>query len=153
MDVKAGKYLTFVLKNENYGIPICVVKEIIAMLPITKVPKTPDFVKGVINLRGKVISIMDLRLKLDLEERAYDERTCIIVVDVQQGETSKQMGIAVDIVAEVVDISDKEIQSLEKEDVQIDGDFVRGIAKLKDKVVILLDIQKILTTEELEELK
>lgn len=153
MDVKAGKYLTFVLKNENYGIPICVVKEIIAMLPITKVPKTPNFVKGVINLRGKVISIMDLRLKLELEERAYDERTCIIVVDIQGGETSKQMGIAVDIVAEVVDISDKEIQSLEKEDVQIDGDFVRGIAKLKDKVVILLDIQKILTTEELEELK
>lgn len=153
MEAKAGKYLTFVLKDENYGIPICVVKEIIAMLPITKVPKTPNFVKGVINLRGKVISIMDLRLKLELEERIYDERTCIIVVDIQEGELSKQMGIAVDIVAEVVDISEKEIQSLEKEDVQIDGDFIRGIAKLKERVVILLDIQKILTTEELKDLK
>lgn len=153
MEAKAGKYLTFVLKDENYGIPICVVKEIIAMLPITKVPKTPNFVKGVINLRGKVISIMDLRLKLELEERLYDERTCIIVVDIQEGELSKQMGIAVDIVAEVVDISEKEIQSLEKEDVQIDGDFIRGIAKLKERVVILLDIQKILTTEELKDLK
>lgn len=153
MKVEGGKYLTFVLKNENYGIPIGVVKEIIAMLPITKVPKTPDFIKGVINLRGKVISIMDLRLKLDLEERTYDERTCIIVVDVKTNEMTKQMGIAVDIVAEVVDINEKEIQNVAKEDIQIDGDFIKGIAKLKNKVVILLDIEKILTTEELMEIR
>lgn len=151
MTVESGKYLTFLLKNENYGIPIKVVKEIIAMLPITKVPKTPDFIKGVINLRGKVISIMDLRLKLELEEREYDERTCIIVVDVQIENISKQIGIAVDIVSEVVDIDIENIQKVSNKDIQIDGNFIDGIAKLKNKVVILLDIEKILTIDELKE--
>lgn len=151
MNMEDGKYLTFLLKNENYGIPIGVVKEIIAMLPITKVPKTPAFIKGVINLRGKVISIMDLRLKLDLEEKEYNERTCIIVVDIQIDNLSKQIGIAIDSISEVIDIDSENIQSVSNKDIQIDGNFIRGIAKLKNKVVILLDIEKILTIDELEE--
>ncbi|TDT72334.1 purine-binding chemotaxis protein CheW [Hypnocyclicus thermotrophus] len=147
-----SKYLTFVLKNENYGIPINVVKEIIAMLPITEVPKTPNFIKGVINLRGKVISIMDLRLKLGLEEKSYDERTCIIVVDINTSEISKQMGIAVDIVAEVIDIHESQIQEISKEEIQIDGEFIKGMAKVKDRVISLLDIEKILTKNKLQNL-
>jgi purine-binding chemotaxis protein CheW len=150
MNMEDGKYLTFFLKNENYGIPISVVKEIIAMLPITKVPKTPSFIKGVVNLRGKVISIMDLRLKLELEEKEYNERTCIVVVDIKIDNLSKQIGIAVDSISEVVDIDSSNIQSISNKDIQIDGNFIRGIAKLKNKVVILLDIEKILTIDELE---
>lgn len=150
MNMEDGKYLTFFLKNENYGIPISVVKEIIAMLPITKVPKTPPFIKGVVNLRGKVISIMDLRLKLELEEKEYNERTCIVVVDIKIDNLSKQIGIAVDSISEVVDIDSSNIQSISNKDIQIDGNFIRGIAKLKNKVVILLDIEKILTIDELE---
>ena len=151
MNMEDGKYMTFLLKNENYGIPIGVVKEIIAMLPITKVPKTPAFIKGVVNLRGKVISIMDLRLKLELEEKEYNERTCIVVVDIQIDNLSKQIGIAVDSISEVVDIDSENIQSVSNKDIQIDGNFIRGIAKLKNRVVILLDIEKILTIDELEE--
>lgn len=152
MAIEGGKYLTFVLKNENYGISIHSVKEILAMLPITKVPKTPDYVKGVINLRGKVISIMDLRLKLGLEEKEYNERTCIIVVDIKIDDTNyKQIGIAVDIVSEVVDINPGEIQEVEKKDIKIKGDFVKGIAKLKEKVVILLDIEKVFSLEDFNE--
>lgn len=149
MKLGGGKYLTFLLKNENYGIAISSVKEILAMLPITKVPKTPNYVKGVINLRGKVISIMDLRLKLELEEKEYNDRTCIIVVEIVVDETSKkQIGVAVDLVSEVIDINEADIQDVEKEDIRIRGDFVRGVAKLKEKVVVLLDIEKVFDIEE-----
>ncbi len=100
----AGKYLTFTLDKEEYGIALLKVKEIIGMMPITSVPQTPDYVKGVINLRGKVIPVTDLRLRFDMPEIDYTDRTCIIVVEIQGAESTIQMGIVVDAVSEVRNI-------------------------------------------------
>lgn len=147
MKAEEGKYLTFNLKNENYGIPLGRVKEIIAMLPITEVPKTPDYIKGVINLRGKIIPIMDLRLKFGLEEKEYNDRTCIIVVDILNGENKRQIGLAVDAVAEVVDIKSAEIEEMSSSENSDEDEFIIGIGKVKEKVVMLLDIDKILNKE------
>lgn len=147
MKAEEGKYLTFNLKNENYGIPLGRVKEIIAMLPITEVPKTPDYIRGVINLRGKIIPIMDLRVKFGLEEKEYNDRTCIIVVDLSNGETKRQTGLAVDSVAEVVDIKAGEIEEMSSNENNSEDEFIIGIGKVKEKVVMLLDIEKILSKE------
>lgn len=147
MKAEEGKYLTFNLKNENYGIPLGRVKEIIAMLPITEVPKTPDYIRGVINLRGKIIPIMDLRVKFGLEEKEYNDRTCIIVVDLSNGETKRQTGLAVDSVAEVVDIKSAEIEEMSSNENNSEDEFIIGIGKVKEKVVMLLDIEKILSKE------
>ena len=147
MKAEEGKYLTFNLKNENYGIPLGRVKEIIAMLPITEVPKTPDYIRGVINLWGKIIPIMDLRVKFGLEEKEYNDRTCIIVVDLSNGETKRQTGLAVDSVAEVVDIKSAEIEEMSSNENNSEDEFIIGIGKVKEKVVMLLDIEKILSKE------
>ena len=114
MTIKTGKYLTFILAEEEYGIGILKVKEIIGMMPITTIPRTPQFVKGVINLRGKVIPIIDLRLKFNLEAIPYSERTCIIVVEIDSGETTVLIGIVVDAVSEVLNIREDEIEETPK---------------------------------------
>ncbi|MFP4017513.1 MAG: chemotaxis protein CheW, partial [Halanaerobiales bacterium] len=111
MENQKGKYLTFSLGKEEYGIPILEVKEIIGMMEITEVPKSPEFIRGVINLRGKIIPLMDLRLKFGLEELEYTERTCIIVIDIVNDENTKQIGVAVDAVSEVVSIPEDAIES------------------------------------------
>lgn len=152
MEIQGGKFLTFTLSQEEYGIPIHKVKEIIGMMEITNVPKTPKFIKGVINLRGKIIPIMDLRLKFEMEERQYTERTCIIVVDVQMEEVKRQMGIAVDAVSEVVNIQTSEIE-LPPEYGHSSAGFLTGMGKVKGKVILLLDIEKVLDSEELAILK
>lgn len=147
MKSEEGKYLTFNLKNENYGIPLGIVKEIIAMLPITEVPKTPEYIKGVINLRGKIIPIMDLRLRFGLEEKEYNDRTCIIVVELRNDGVKKHTGIAVDSVAEVMDIKAGEIESGSYSEGVEEDEFITGIAKVKEKVVMLLDVEKILAKD------
>jgi len=145
-----GKYMTFSLKNEVYGIHIGSVKEINAMMTITEVPNTPNYIKGVINLRGKIISIMDLRLRLGMNEIDYSERTCIIVVEVPTGEKGKKkIGIVVDHVAEVIEIKSTELEDFE-EDIGNNHDFfINGIAKIKDKIVIILDIERIVNSVEI----
>ena len=144
-----GKYMTFILKNEIYGIPIGTVKEINAMMTITEVPNTPKYVKGVINLRGKIISIMDLRLRLGMEEIDYSERTCIIVVEVPNNEKGKKkIGIVVDHVAEVIEIKNSELEDFEEDLVDDLNAFINGIAKMKDKIIIILDIKKIVNNVE-----
>lgn len=152
MESNENKYMTFNLKNEHYGIPINVVKEIIAMLEITEVPRTPEYIKGVVNLRGKIIPILDLRLKLGLEELEYNERTCIIVVDINTEKISKKIGVAVDSVSEVVDIPKDIIEPITDSDTQVDGDFITGIGKLKSKVVMILDVEKIMSKKETEKI-
>lgn len=153
MEQLNGKYLTFSLGKEEYGIPIGKVKEIIGMMEITEVPRTPSFIRGVINLRGKIIPLMDLRLKFGLEERDYTERTCIIVVEMTADDRSVQMmGIVVDMVSEVVNITEGEIEAPP----QYGGGQVRflaGMGKVKDKVVMLLDIHKVLDYQEMEMIK
>jgi len=149
MEVQDGKYLTFSLKKEEYGIPILKVKEIIGMMEITDVPKTPNFVKGVINLRGKIIPVMDLRLKFTMEEKEYNERTCTIVVEVNINNLKSLMGIVVDTVSEVVNISHGEIEPSPQYGSKVNEEFLIGMGKVKGKVVMLLNIEKIINSEEL----
>ena len=144
-----GKYLTFVLGTEEYGIEILKVREIIGIMDITSVPQTPDYMKGVINLRGKVIPVIDLRLKFAMTEEEYTQETCTIVVEVN----SSLIGIIVDTVSEVVDVGSEEIEETPQFGQGIDTDFITGLGKVKGKIIILLDIEKVMSTEELEMVK
>lgn len=150
MEQLGGKYLTFALGKEEYGIPIQRVKEIIGMMEITEVPRTPDFIKGVINLRGKIIPLMDLRLKFGLPEKTYSERTCIIVVEVasEEDRSVRMMGIAVDMVSEVVNIAEGDVEQPPRYGNGVDIRFLRGMGKVKGKVVMLLDMDRVLSAEE-----
>ncbi len=143
-----GKYLTFMLDNEEYGIEILKVREIIGIMDITNVPQTPEFVEGVINLRGKVIPVIDLRTKFGLSRAEYNDQTCIIVVDV-----GMMMGIIVDTVQEVHDIPSASIEPPPKLGGSVDTSFILGMGKVRDDVKILLDIDKVLTTEDLVSLQ
>jgi purine-binding chemotaxis protein CheW len=150
---REGKYLTFSLAGEEYGIGILKVKEIIGMMAITTVPRTPEFVKGVINLRGKVIPVVDLRLKFGMEEMAYTERTCIIVVEIRSQGGSVLIGIVVDSVSEVLNIRGGEIEDAPVFGVKLDTDYILGMAKMNGGVKILLDIDQVLSAEEIDFLK
>jgi purine-binding chemotaxis protein CheW len=141
---REGKYLTFCLAGEEYGIGILKVKEIIGMMAITSIPQTPGYVKGVINLRGKVIPVIDLRLKFGMESIGYTERTCIIVVDIKGGDRKIQMGIVVDSVSEVLNIKPGEIVDTPTFGAQMDTDYILGMAKMEGGVKILLDIDRVL---------
>jgi purine-binding chemotaxis protein CheW len=147
-----GKYLTFSLEEEEYGIGILKVKEIIGMMPITSVPRTPDHVKGVINLRGKVIPVVDLRLKFGMGEIPYNERTCIIVVEIDTSEATVLIGIVVDSVSEVLNIKEDEIEDTPAFGTQLDTSFILGIAKTDSGVKILLNIDKVLSSTEISSL-
>jgi purine-binding chemotaxis protein CheW len=142
---KEGKYLTFALGEEEYGVEILKIREIIGVMEVTTVPQMPRFVKGVINLRGKVIPVIDLRLRFGLDPKPYDERTCIIVAEVRAQDTSVQMGLVVDTVSEVVTINLEEMEATPAFGVNVDTHYILGMAKLKGKVKILLDIDKVLT--------
>jgi purine-binding chemotaxis protein CheW len=138
-----GKYLTFSLGTEEYGISILGVKEIIGMLPIRQIPQTPEFIKGVINLRGKVIPILDLRLKFGLEELEATERTCIIVVEIGGKEASVLTGIVVDSVSEVLNIRGSDIAETPDLGVRLNTDYIRGMAKTDKSVRVLLNIDRV----------
>lgn len=150
---REGKYLTFSLAGEEYGIVILKVKEIIGMMPITPVPKTPSYVKGVINLRGKVIPVADLRLKFDMDEMDYTERTCIIVVEIKDGAGHVLMGVVVDSVSEVLNIKNGEIEDTPAFGTQMDTGYILGMAKTGGAVKILLDIDKVFGDEEMIEME
>ncbi len=152
-DQKEGKYLTFPLADEEYGIGILKVKEIIGMLPVTAVPKTPEFVKGVINLRGKVIPVIDLRLRFAIEARAYSDRTCIIVVEVEGQSGQMLIGIVVDAVSEVLNIASEEIELPPAFGTRLNTDYILGMAKIDGHVKILLDIDRVLSTGEMAQLE
>lgn len=140
---RGGKYLTFSLASEEYGLEILKVREIIGIMDITAIPQMPPYVKGVINLRGKVIPVIDLRLKFGLEPAEYTEQTCIVVVDV-----GSLVGIIVDTVQEVLDIDQSQIDPPPPLGASVDTSFVMGMGKVKDDVKILLDIDRVLNSEE-----
>ena len=146
-DIQEGKYLTFALGKEEYGIEIRNVTEIIGIQNVTDLPDMPDFVKGVINLRGKVIPVIDVRLRFGLEERSYDERTCIIVVNIREA----SVGLIVDSVSEVVDIPPGKIEPPPQVRKGKSSRFVAGLGHIDDEVKILLDIQNLLFEEEIEQ--
>ena len=143
--VDGGKFLTFLLQDEEYGLEILKVREIMGLMEITTVPQTPDYVRGVINLRGQVIPVVDLRLKFGMSEGDDDKRTCIIVVDVG----GVMMGIVVDTVSEVMDINSSDIEATPSFGTELNTDYILGMGKVAGKVKILLDIDKVLTSEEL----
>ena len=145
---RAGKYLTFVLAEESYGLEILKVREIIGLMSITAVPRTPEFVKGVINLRGKVIPVLDLRLKFGMPEAKHTEETCIIVVQVG----AVEMGILVDKVSEVLNIQGQHIEDAPSFGTEVNTDFILGMGKANTKVIILLDISKVLCGQDMETL-
>jgi purine-binding chemotaxis protein CheW len=150
MSNREGKYLTFCLAGEEYGIGILKVKEIIGMMAITSIPQTPGYVKGVINLRGKVIPVIDLRLKFGMESIGYTERTCIIVVDIRGDNQKIQMGIVVDSVSEVLNIKPGEIEDTPTFGAQMNTDYILGMAKMEGGVKILLDIDRVLSNQDFQ---
>jgi len=146
---RGGKYLTFSLADEEYGIGILKVREIIGMMPITPVPQTPAFVKGVVNLRGKVIPVVDLRLKFGMQTTGYTERTCIIVVEIMSDNGWIMMGIVVDSVSEVIHIRNDDIEDTPTFGAKLNTDYILGMAKTSEGVKILLDIDRVLSSQEL----
>ncbi len=146
---REGKYLTFSLVEEEYGIGILKIKEIIGMMPITSVPQTPAFVKGVINLRGKVIPVVDLRLRFGMPSIDYNERTCIIVVEIGSRGVNIVIGIVVDSVSEVLNIKAEDIEDTPTFGTTLNTDYILGMAKMDGKVKILLDIDEVLSADDL----
>ena len=144
-----GKYFTFTLADEEYGIGILKIKEIIGMMPITTVPQTPEFVKGVINLRGKVIPVMDLRLRFGMEAIDYNDRTCIIVVEIEGAAGTIQIGLVVDTVSEVLNINSEDIEKAPTFGAKLNTDYILGMAKMEGGVKILLDIDQVISEEEI----
>lgn len=139
-DTQKDKYLTFHLGSEDYGIEIRHVTEIIGIQKITVIPEMPEHVKGVINLRGKIIPVMDVRLRFRLEERAYDERTCVIVVNIRDA----AIGLVVDTVSEVADIPETSIEPAAGLNGARGSAFIKGIGKQGDDIKIILDVDKLL---------
>lgn len=144
----AGRYLTFALGEEAYGLEILKVQEIIGLLKVTSVPRTPDFVRGVVNLRGRVIPVIELRRKFEMEMKEDTERTCIIVVQIDGVQQQVTLGIIVDEVSEVLDIAEEQIEPPPSFGASVDTNFMLGMAKTEDKVVMLLDIGKVLSDKE-----
>jgi purine-binding chemotaxis protein CheW len=142
-----GKYLTFALAQEEYGVPVLKVREIIKIMDITTVPRVPAHVKGVINLRGKVIPIIDLRLKFGMPAEDYTERTCIIVVEVALDAQRILLGVIVDSVSEVLHISADEMEETPDFGERLDTTFMQGLAKIKGTVKIVLDLDRILAAD------
>ena len=145
---KNGKYLTFILKDEYYGVNVNYILQIIAIPDITNIAKTPDFIKGVINLRGKIIPVVDLRIKFNLEKQEYNDRTSIVILKINQNNSEFFIGIIIDKVLEVLDIQNDEIEETPQFGIDIDMSYILSMAKVKDKVVTLLNINKILTEQE-----
>jgi purine-binding chemotaxis protein CheW len=146
---REGKYLTFSMAKEEYGIGILKIKEIIGMMAITPVPKTPEFVKGVINLRGKVIPVVDLRLKFGMDAIDYTDRTCIIVVEIAVQAGTVQIGIVVDAVSEVLSIKGDEVEDTPTFGTKLNTQYILGMAKMEGSVKILLDIDQVLSGQEI----
>ena len=151
-DERAGKYLIFTLGREEFGIRVLNVREIMGIQDITAVPHTPPYLRGVINLRGKVIPVVDLRTKFGLPGSEHTQRTCIIVVQIGGEVHSMQMGIIVDSVAEVVNLMAADIEDTPDFGQGAATPFLLGLAKVKDKVKILLNIDEVMATQELQNL-
>lgn len=148
-DTRAGKYLTFHLGREEFAIQVGRVREIMGVQDITAVPQTPAYIRGVINLRGKVIPVVDLRLKFNLPELEYTQRTCIIVVQIEGSSGSMLMGCVVDGVSEVLNLAAADIEDTPDFGQGVATPYLLGMAKIKGKVKILLDINRVLTSEEM----
>lgn len=147
-DAELIQLVTFSIGDEEFGVDILQVQEIIRTMEITKVPRAPDFVEGVINLRGKVIPIVDLRRRFGLENRAHDKHTRIIVIEINQ----MIVGFVVDSVSEVLRIPSGTVEPPPPVVSGMDSEYISGVGKLQDRLLILLDLNKLLSGEEKEAL-
>jgi purine-binding chemotaxis protein CheW len=145
-ETEVSQYVTFLLADEEYGVDIMKVREIIGYKGFTKIPNVTEFIKGVLNLRGAVVPVIDLRLKFGMEEKEYDKFTVIMIAEV----AGKTMGIIVDAVSDVVSLNEEDIQPKPDFSADIDTDFINGMGKKEDKFIILLDIDKVLSESEIE---
>ncbi|HYP08367.1 MAG TPA: chemotaxis protein CheW [Bryobacteraceae bacterium] len=150
-DTRAGKYLSFHLASEEYAIQVIKVREIVKLQHITTVPETPPELKGVINLRGKVIPVIDLRLRFALPTKEYDQLTCIVVVELSRSGCGP-MGLIVDNVNEVMMLQESDIQDTPNFGIGVETPYLLGMAKMEDGVKILLDIDEVLATADLSAL-
>lgn len=148
-DTQKGRFLTFSLDAEVYGIEIRYVTEIIGIQAITEIPELPDYVKGIINLRGKIIPVMDVRLRFKKEPRAYNDRTCVIVIDIQE----ISIGLIVDSVAEVITIPEENMVEPPQMSKGISNRYIKKIGKMGNDVKLLLDCEKLLSEDEAEKLE
>lgn len=142
-DTQLGKFLTFVLGDETFGIEIRHVTEIIGMQQISQLPEVPDYIKGIINLRGRIIPVIDMRTRFKMEHIAYNDRTCIIVIDI----LDFSIGLIVDQVAEVITIEDDNIASPPESRTGIQNRYIQGIGKVGDEVKLVLDCEKLFEGE------
>ncbi len=147
------QYLTFRLGQEDFALEINTVREVLDLINITKIPRTPEYMKGVINLRGNVVPIIDLRLNLGMESAERTVDTCIIIVEVDFDGEAMQIGALADSVQEVIDIDPDNIEPAPKIGINLNTDFIKGMGKRDDKFIIILDINKVLSSEELTVLK
>ncbi|NCB50668.1 MAG: purine-binding chemotaxis protein CheW [Clostridia bacterium] len=145
-DTQTGRFLTFTLGEETYGIEIRCVTEIVGIQAITEMPEMPDYIKGIINLRGLIIPLLDVRLRFGKEPRPYDDRTCVIVIDLN----GVSVGLIVDSVSEVLTIPEEDVSELPALNSGAKKGYVKNIGKLENCVVLLLDCGKLLEAEELE---
>jgi Chemotaxis signal transduction protein len=144
-----GRYLTLQVGKETFGIEIRYVIEIIGLQPVTEMPEMPEHIKGIINLRGKIIPIMDVRLRFKMPAKEYDDRTCIIVIDMN-GIT---IGLVIDSVSDVLTISDDEIMKKPEMNAKDDCGYIKNIGRINNKVILLIDCEKLLSANEYEEIK
>lgn len=144
-DTQKGKYLTFSIGKESYGIEIQYVTEIIGIQAITEIPELPDYVKGIINLRGKIIPVMDVRLRFKKEVKEYNDRTCVIVIDIMD----LSIGLIVDSVAEVINIPEQDIEVPPKMNKGYNNRFIKNIGKVGNDVKLLLDCEKLLNVDDI----
>lgn len=151
-EIKDGKHLIFELEQRSYGMPVLEVSEVNKLIKITHTPNTPEFVKGIINLRGKIIPVLDLRLKFGMHEKEYDAETCIIIVNALAGQLKKQIGIIVDKVSEVYDIPLSEIDAPPDYVTRLEDSIFTGIGKIKGKLVMLINLTKLLCSEKIVKL-
>jgi purine-binding chemotaxis protein CheW len=147
-DTLKGRYLTFALGEESYGIEVRYVTEIVGIQKITKIPELPDYVKGIINLRGKIIPVIDVRLRFRKEPKEYNDRTCVIVIDIRD----LSIGLIVDTVSEVISIPDEDIVEPPEMNKGFSNRYIRNIGKVGNDVKLLLDCEKLLTGDEMETL-
>lgn len=144
-----NQYVTFMIEDEIYGVDVHKVHEIIGMTKITKVPNSMIFMKGMIDLRGKVVPVVDMRLKFNMEEREYNEMTVILIVEVM----GKLIGMVVDTVSDVIGLKEENVQATPHFSTKIDTDYISGIGRSDEKLIILLDVDRILTSEEIEKIE
>lgn len=144
-----NQYLTFILGGEIYGVSILVIKEILEYNDPTTVPMMPDFIRGVINLRGSVVPVVDLSLRLGKETTTIEKRTCVVIIEVQHEDERMEIGVVVDAVNEVLDIAPENIESAPNFGAKIRTDFIHGMGKVDEKFVVLLNIDHVLSIEEL----